>query len=128
MPPPEGQSALPWHPGEQPHGGLRMKHPDPTLGELVDIQRLFDSSNFTGAACSDDKRRHVFFHLCVLLGKAARAEERLDHGERDFSAVAREVVPDLLVYAAQLSDVFEIDLAEAYFSRLREVEERNSRE
>jgi hypothetical protein len=99
-----------------------------TLSSVVEAQRVFDATNFVGATSPEAKRRHIVFHLGVLLGKVARAEERADHGQEDFTVVVDEVVPDLLVYAAQLCDIFDVDLGRAYQKRLASLEGRNARE
>lgn len=96
-----------------------------TLSDLVQMQREFDRSYFVGATASEAKRRHIVFHLGILLGKLSRAEERADHGEGDFTIVTEEVIPDLLVYAAQLSDIFGITLESAYKRRLSSIRARS---
>lgn len=97
-----------------------------TLSSVVDMQRVFDAKNFVGGASAEAKRRHILFHVGILLGKLARAEERADHGQEDFTIVVEEVVPDLVVYAAQLCDIFGVDLEHAYRDRLERVEARNA--
>ena len=101
---------------------------DLTLSSVVEIQRAFDAVNFVGGASPEAKRRHIVFHLGVLLGKLARAEERADHGQEEFTVVVDEVIPDLLVYAAQLCDIFGVDLGHAYQERLASVQARNVRD
>ena len=91
------------------------------LEALVRLQRSFDVDNFNGAAAGDvmAKRRHVGFHVTILAAKLARLEERSDHSaEADDVVLRTEVIPDLLVYAAQLADLAGVDLADAYLGRL----------
>ena len=98
---------------------------DPTLSELGRIQAAFDSNNFSGADTPEGKRRHVLLHLGKLLGKFAGVEERLDHGNVDTTVVRSDIIPDLLVFAAQLAEIEQVGLAESYLKRLEFVAERN---
>ena len=92
--------------------------------EMKSIQSEFDALYFSGGGTADEKRRHVCFHLMKLVGKVATVEERVDHGEFDFSVFEREVIPDLLVFAAQLADLFDVDLAGALADRHVEIASR----
>ena len=92
-----------------------------TLRDLTSVQQKFDSSHFTGASDDAGKRRHIILHLGILGGKLFRIEERLDHGALDRSCrdvLIDEVIPDLLVYAAQLATLEGVDLETAYKKRL----------
>ncbi len=102
-----------------------MSEIDPTLTELVSIQTAFDVDNFSGADTPEGKRRHIFLHLGKLLGKFATVEEQADHGEVDALILGEEVIPDLLVYAAQLAELEDVNLAAAYHARLLYVADRN---
>lgn len=97
-----------------------------TLAMLRDVQREFDHQHFTGAPDDnlDSKRRHIAFHVSILAAKLARVEERADHGSLDLSIVREEVIPDLLVYAAQLADLTGVDLAAAHSERLEGLRRR----
>lgn len=87
---------------------------------LQDLQASFDRDHFTGAAvgASAAKRRHIGFHITILAAKLARVEERTDHGSDDAAILTLEVIPDLLIYATQLSLLLGIDLTEQYLARL----------
>lgn len=98
---------------------------DPKLSEVTRVQRAFDSENFSGADTPEGKRRHILLHIGKLVGKFSGVEEQIDHGHTDTSVLRREVVPDLIVYAAQLAELEGVDLAEAYRARLQQVAERN---
>lgn len=98
---------------------------DPRLSELVTVQSTFDAENFSGADTPEGKRRHILLHLGKLIGKFAGVEEQIDHGETDTTILSEEVIPDLIVYAAQLAELEGINPTEAYQARLIQVAERN---
>lgn len=98
---------------------------DPTLNELGRIQAAFDTDNFSGADTPEGKRRHVLLHLGKLMGKFAGVEEQTDHGNIDTSVIRSDIIPDLLVFAAQLAGLENVELADVYKSRLEFVAERN---
>jgi hypothetical protein len=96
------------------------------LKELQRMQEDIDSEWFTGGTTPDEKRRHISFHLTILAAKAARLEEQADHGRLNLDILTSEVIPDLLVYAAQLSTLYGVDLAEALSRRHGEIKTRCS--
>jgi hypothetical protein len=102
-----------------------MAGPEITLSQLREIQATFDVDNFSGAETPEGKRRHVFLHLGKLLGKAAGVEEQADHGILDTTLLRTDVIPDLLVFAAQLAELEDTDLQQVYEDRLKWVAERN---
>lgn len=99
-----------------------------SLEDLRRSQHQFDVQYFSGADNENAyaKRRHISFHLGILVGKLLRVEELADHGIEDSSVVSNEVIPDLLVYAAQLANLSDTDLDEAYNRRLYGVAQRIS--
>lgn len=102
-----------------------MPEYDPTLGQIKRVQAVFDTENFSGAETPEGKRRHIYLHLGKLLGKFSTIEEQVDHGITDTSALRTDIVPDLIVFAAQLADLEGIDMAHAYYERLGYVASRN---
>lgn len=95
-----------------------------TLDEVMAMQRDFDLDYFTGAVDDAGKRRHVTFHVGILVGKLLRIEERADHGpipEDVASVLVEEVIPDLLVFASQLATIAEVRLDDVYRSRLQQL-------
>ena len=104
---------------------MNMSEFDPTLSQVSAIQTAFDSDNFSGADTPEGKRRHILLHLGKLIGKFSGAEEQVDHGATDTSIIRTDVIPDLVVFAAQLAELKGINLAEAYRTRLEFVAERN---
>ncbi|MBP9853039.1 MAG: hypothetical protein QG629_929 [Patescibacteria group bacterium] len=107
-----------------------MTQSEPTsidLSRVVRIQAAFDSENdnFEGANTPDGKRHHTALHLGKLLGKVMTVEERAAHGDLDTTVIKKEVIGDLIVFAAQLSRIEGVDLTEAYRERLGGVAMRN---
>lgn len=100
------------------------------LARLCRLQRDFDATHFTATSANEleAKRAHIALHVTILAGKLARIEERLAHGVEDVSVLHEEVVPDLLVYAAQLANLYNVDLADAYLTRLASVVARDRRD
>ncbi len=74
---------------------------------------------------------HSALHLAKTVGKMAAIAEVLDHdgehGEPDFTALDREVIPDLLIYAARLANNRGISLEEALAARTAELRQRFGR-
>lgn len=102
-----------------------MSTPEISLSNIRNVQAAFDVDNFSGADTPEGKRRHIFLHLGKLLGKAAGVEEQADHGILDTTVLRTDVIPDLLVFAAQLAELEDVDPGQAYIDRLKVVAERN---
>ncbi len=103
-----------------------MSEFDPKLSQLKRIQLAFDNENFSGADTSEGKRRHIYLHIGKLMGKFSEIEEQADHGHIDTSRLRTDIVPDLLVFAAQLSELEGIDMGTALKERYEFVAERNA--
>ncbi len=88
-----------------------------TLDEVQQYQRMFDEANWTSPATGLEKRRHILFHLAILVGKLARIEERADHRVETTDSF-NDAVADLLVFAAQLASVADVSLQDLYLDRL----------
>jgi len=70
-----------------------------------------------------EKIRHITLHIGKLLGKLSGYCEATEHkdehqGDAKLEQVKDEVVPDLLVYALQLSNILNLKLEEEYLKRL----------
>jgi hypothetical protein len=98
------------------------------LNDLRAYQAEFDIEHFSGTPLDDPvgMRRHIMFHLAILLGKLARTEEREDHGISDLDVLRSEVIPDLLIYAAQFANLYDVDLLDASRNRLVRVRTRET--
>lgn len=92
------------------------------LEELMEHQNQFDANN-TEITSGFEMIRHTTLHLSKLLGKIAEYCETREHSDKsrysNVNKVTNEVIPDLLVYALQLSCEFDIDLEEVYLKRLQ---------
>ncbi|WP_119344757.1 nucleoside triphosphate pyrophosphohydrolase family protein [Facilibium subflavum] len=92
------------------------------LKELMEYQNEFDKDN-TEITSGFKMVRHTTLHLAKLLGKISEYCETREHTDKlkysDPAKVKDEVIPDLLVYALQLSREFDVDLTEAYLKRLK---------
>ncbi len=88
-----------------------------TLDEVQALQTLIDEATWTGPNGPREKTCHVMLHLAILLGKLARQEERRDHGAETADATD-DVIGDLVVYAAQLSELQGVSLALSYRNRI----------
>ena len=98
-----------------------------TLEQVMATQQEFDVDYFTGAIDDAGKRRHVTFHVGILVGKLLRIEERADHGpipEDVSSVLVEEVIPDLLVFASQLAAIAGVSLDDVYRNRLQQLKIR----
>lgn len=92
------------------------------VGGLVHLQQYqtrVDSIAWTTANGSEEKRRHISFHVTIAAGKLARVEERMDH-ESGSPQVIEDVAADLLVYALQLANLQGLDLGELYRRRTQD--------
>ena len=68
-----------------------------------------------------EKIRHITLHMGKLLGKLSTYCEAKEHNkEQKTDQLQDEVVPDLLVYALQLSNLLNIKLDEKYLKRLED--------
>ena len=92
-----------------------------TLNDLMEEQICFDKDN-TEITEGFEMVRHTSLHLSKLVGKLAEYCETREHSNVDKYSdelkVTNEVIPDLLVYALQLSKNFDVDLQRNYLARL----------
>lgn len=70
--------------------------------------------------------RHIQIHLAVTVGKVAKLLEPLDHCDHRGTPVEMPghaelapVVADLVMHAAQIANIVELDLGEAFAARYR---------
>lgn len=92
---------------------------DQTLQETQAFQKEFDETYFQ-LNNGFEKTRHVSLHLSICAGKLAKFCEVTEHGkEPDLSEVLDEVVPDLLIHALQIANLYGGDLAEKYAERIQ---------
>ena len=66
-----------------------------------------------------EKLRHVLLHLVKTTGKIAAYCECKEHGkEGDVDPITDEALPDLVMHALQIANLFEVDLGEKYADRV----------
>ena len=86
--------------------------------ELQRLQAEYDRKYWEHNGSELEKIRHITLHVGKLLGKLSTFCEQREHGiDYDDTQLKREVTPDLQVYAAQLANLFGIDLEESYVNR-----------
>lgn len=96
-----------------------MKRGDLTLKEINQELLEFEKDNWVVAKDEVGKTRHITLHLGKLLGKISEVAERREHTiEPDLKILKSEVIPDLLIYALQLSNLYKVNLQRAFFKRL----------
>ena len=93
---------------------------DLSLKDVQRVQAEFDES-YSQLDAQTDKVRHITLQLGKLLGKLSAYCEHHELGaphEQDH--LAREIIPDLLLYSAQLSNLIGVDLNKCYVTRLED--------
>ena len=74
----------------------------------------------------NERLRHMAQHLTKISGKFAEYFDKLDHGEPESEKILEEIkekrLPDLFAFSLIISNIFKIDLEEAYFKRIKEFE------
>jgi NTP pyrophosphatase (non-canonical NTP hydrolase) len=89
--------------------------------EIQKIQAEYDQLYWQHNNPEFEKIRHITLHITKLLGKLAEYCEKTEHGDViDKIKVKEQVIPDLLFYSAQLSNLLELDLGDAYMKRIEE--------
>lgn len=93
------------------------------LQTLQQKQAEYDAKYWEVNDSDFEKIRHISHHMGKLLGKMAtycEAKEHNLHASEKISTdkIRKEVVPDLMVYALQLSNLLQVKLDEAYLERL----------
>lgn len=98
-----------------------------SLDDLQNVQAKFDQEYLTypNHYRPDDKIRHINLHLGKLVGKVSTYSEAVEHGRAaDDSVLKTEVMPDLLFYALQLANIYDVDLEKVYLQRLEDDKRR----
>ena len=103
---------------------IAMEHKSFDTDDLQKFQSAYDDQFFE-INHDFEKLRHIVLHLMKSVGKAATYCEAKEHGrETDNSKLVNEVVPDLLMHALQIANLFDIDLGEKYEERINFTIER----
>lgn len=96
-----------------------------TTKEIQNIQKEYDLLYWQHNNSEFEKIRHITLHMGKLLGKLSGYCENQEHSTNteDKEQIKKEIIPDLVFYAAQLSNVLDLDLGESYNQRI----ERNKK-
>jgi hypothetical protein len=96
------------------------------LQELQKIQADYDTHYWEVDQSDMEKIRHITLHVGKLMGKLASYCEVAEHGkELPTDQIQNEVIPDLMVYAAQLANIFDLKLENQYTARLEGKKQRH---
>lgn len=77
----------------------------------------------------DDILSHNCFHLVKAVGKIANYLEKKDHNlkiDADMEIVINQVIPDLIIYAVQFSNRFNLDLEVLLDTRIEQTVKKYS--
>lgn len=98
------------------------------LAEVQTMQAEHDAHYWEVDQTNFAKIRHITLHIGKLIGKLANYVEPGEHGkELPTEQIQNEVIPDLMVYAAQLANIFDLRLEDQYRARLASKKQRLSR-
>lgn len=94
--------------------------------EIQKFQYEFDEEYFE-INRDFEKLRHVLLHLMKSTGKIAAYCEAKEHKNKEASPISMidEVLPDLLIHALQIANLYEVDLGEKYEKRIQFIIERS---
>jgi hypothetical protein len=100
-----------------------ISRPDIVRVRLSTVDICRNTERLWGGQALAQIVRHDLFHLVKSTGKLAQFRHELDHGfSPSTDQLVEEVVPDLLIYALQISNALDVDLGELYRKRIRDVE------
>lgn len=96
--------------------------------EIQKFQYEFDEEYFE-INRDFEKLRHVLLHLMKSTGKIAAYCEAKEHKNKEASpnSMINEVLPDLLIHALQIANLYEVDLGEKYEKRIQFIIDRSKR-
>jgi hypothetical protein len=97
------------------------------LAAVQASQRSYDAAMWDITAPDHANLRHIHIHLSITTAKLARLVEPRDHDDyhgREVESLDKSdvgpIVADLVMHAAQLSNVLGIDLGDAFAARYRQ--------
>lgn len=87
--------------------------------KLQAIQQDYDNEYWEVNYSEFEKIRHITLHIWKLMGKLSAYCERKEHGVDQTQDVLKdEIIPDLLVYAAQLGNLMNVDVGDTFLKRI----------
>ncbi len=92
------------------------------IKDLQVFQKEYDKKYWAHNWSEQEKIRHITLHMWMIMGKLSLYCERQEHKKKLSKEIIKdEVVPELLLYTLQLSNLYDIkDLWEAYFKKIKE--------
>ena len=90
-----------------------------SLAELDAISVAYEETHWVASKTRKGKARHVLLHAAKTLGKLATVVEKWEHGlSADEGVIAKEVVPELLMYALMLAREEGVNVEECFLARI----------
>jgi hypothetical protein len=104
------------------------------LNDLKELQRKIDLDSFRikdkcySELEAIDILKHNCFHLVNLAAKVSSVCEKEEHSiDVSKQQIINEVIPDLIIYALQFANIFDVDLDNKYQERIEFVKTKLSR-
>jgi hypothetical protein len=104
------------------------REPAMIFANLRSLQQRCDQLSFSihgkhvGELSEAEILAHKCFHLGKALGKVSTVCEAADHGSAcSTEKIVQEVVPDLIIYAMQLANLYDVDLDSLFVERIEHV-------
>src|SRR2546428_5656386 len=97
------------------------------LHELQKVQQDHDMQFHKDVMSGDRAKQieHCAFHLTKISGLFSTYCEKVHHGEPyDLDKLVSDRIPDILIFALKLANMFNQDLEESYLRRIKSVEKR----
>ena len=90
-----------------------------TIKELDEALVEFEKDYWVAPKTRKGKTRHILLHMTKMLGKLGTVVEKWEHGhEAEEDIIAKEVVPDMFIYALMLAREEGVDLEKVFLDRL----------
>lgn len=88
------------------------------------IQEEYDKEYPEHKDSNLEKIRRITSHMGTLLGKLSSYCEQEHETNYSNEQIKNEVIPDLIVYSAKLSNITRVDLGDVYIKRISEIQEK----
>jgi hypothetical protein len=107
------------------YGSIAAKEKNLDTHDLQIFQSEFDEQHWQ-INMGFEKLRHILLHLVKTTGKVAAFCDAKEHGkiEPDPAQLINEVLPDLLMHALQIANLYNVDLGKKYAERIEHNKKR----